>query len=163
MLRIGECGPNNEGLHREFPRILGSRQKKGLHLKICTNFHEFWDKKKGLQLKNCANFHKVWGKDQKKKVFISKYARISTNSGMKLQKKRVFIAKSARKQFLLTKSGVTTSILGVSGLKLHSSGTEPVTFFGAQFSFGGAQAVIWGFGPGMPPPPGAGSDWQLQL
>ena len=39
---------------------------------------------------------------------------------------------------------MTTSILGVSGLEVHSSGTKPDTFFGAksslgrdQFSFGG--------------------------
>ena len=34
------------------------------------------------------------------------------------------------------------SILGVSGLELHSSSTESVNFFGAQFLL--AQAVIWG-------------------
>ena len=44
-----------------------------------------------------------------------------------------------------------TSILGVSGLEMHSSGTEPVTFFGVQSSLGEhnsrlgrAQAMIWG-------------------
>ena len=48
------------------------------------------------------------------------------------------------------KSGVITSTLGVSGLELHFSGTEPATFFGAQSSLGGtvlvwgAQAMIWG-------------------
>ena len=49
---------------------------------------------------------------------------------------------------------MTTSSLGVSGLELHASGTESVTFFGAQsslggaqFSFGGAQAVYWGTRP----------------
>ena len=43
------------------------------------------------------------------------------------------------------------SILGVSGLEMYSSGFEPVTTFGAQswlggaqISFGGVQAVIWG-------------------
>ena len=46
-----------------------------------------------------------------------------------------------------------TSILGVSGLELHFSGTEPVTFFGGQSLLGGtvlvwgAQAVIWGARP----------------
>ena len=92
----------------------------------------------------------------KKKLFISKYARIFTNSGVKPQKKRIFITKSAKKQCLLTNSGVITSILGVSGLELHFSVTEPVTFFWAQSSLGGhsfvwgAQAVIWGgYGPGM--------------
>ena len=39
------------------------------------------------------------------------------------------------------------SILEVPGLELHSSGTEPVTFFGAKFSFGGVQAVIRGARP----------------
>ena len=71
---------------------------------------------------------RVW---TKKKVFISKYARIFTNSGVKTKnsfssqkmrvfsripgettKKRVIIAKSVKKQFLLTNSGVITSILG---------------------------------------------------
>ena len=46
------------------------------------------------------------------------------------------------------------------GLDLQSSSSQPVNFFGeqsslgggAQFSFGGAQPVIWGgHGPGMPP------------
>ena len=86
----------------------------------------------------------------RKKVFISKYARIFTNSGVKPQKKRVFIAKSAKKQFMLTNSGVITSILGASGLELHFSGTEHVTFFGAQSSLGGhssclgVTSMIWG-------------------
>ena len=72
------------------------------------------------------------------------------NSGVKLQNIRIFIAKSAKKQFLLTNFGVIPSISGVSGLELHFSGTEPVTFFGAQtslgaqFLFGEVQAVIWG-------------------
>ena len=49
-------------------------------------------------------------------------------------------------------SGVITSILGVSGLELHSSSTEPVNFFRAKFSFGGVQAdILGGHGPEMPP------------
>ena len=66
------------------------------------------------------------------------------NSVMKPQNKRVFIAKSAKKQFLPTNSGVIASILGVSGLKQHSSSTEPVTFFGAQTSLGGHNSCLWG-------------------
>ena len=65
------------------------------------------------------------------------------------QKKKVFTAESAKNRFLLTNFGVMTSILGVSGLELHSSGTKSVTFFGAQSllwghnpRFGGAKAVI---------------------
>ena len=30
------------------------------------------------------------------------------------------------------------------GIDLHSSSPEPINFFGAQSSLGGAQAVIWG-------------------
>ena len=55
--------------------------------------------------------------------------------------------------------GVMISILEVPGLELHSSGTEPVTFFGAQsslewgaqFSFGGHKQWLGGHGHGMPP------------
>ena len=74
----------------------------------------------------------------------------------------VFTTKSAKKTILAHEFWVITSILRVWGLKLHSSGTKPVTFFGAQSSFGGrnsrlgAQAVIWGalpwnafLGPGV--------------
>ena len=71
------------------------------------------------------------------------------NSGVKPPKQTVFITKSMKKSFLLTNSGVTSSILRVSGLELHSSSTEPVNFFGAQSLFGGgAQPVILG---GMAP------------
>ena len=64
------------------------------------------------------------------------------NSGVKLQNVRIFIAKSAKKQFLLTNFGVIPSILGVSGLELHFSGTKPVTFFGTQTSLGGT-IFVW--------------------
>ena len=89
-------------------------------------------------------------KKRKKKVFVPKYTQIFMNSGVNPQKQTVFIAKSTKKHFLFTNSEVITSILGVSGLELHSSSTEPVNFFGAQssiggaqFSLGGVQAVIW--------------------
>ena len=126
---------------------------------------------------------KFWGKDQKKKkIFISQNVQISTNSKVKIEKKGLHLKKCAnfhefcgetkkirsllqnlqKRHFLLTNSGVITSILGVSGLKLHSSGNELVTFFGAQsslwgaqFSFGGVQAVIWG-GTATKCPRGAG-------
>ena len=78
---------------------------------------------------------------------------------MKPQKKRVFKAKSTKKkQFLLTKSWITASILGVSCLELHFNGTEPVNFFGAksllgreQFSFGGTSGNLGGTGSECPP------------
>ena len=81
---------------------------------------------KGLQLKKYTNFHDFWGGTTKKMVFIPK---------------------SAKKQFLLKTSGVTTSILKVPGLELYSSGTEPVTFFGAQSSLGDAQFSFGGTAP----------------
>ena len=75
------------------------------------------------------------------------------NSLVQPHKQTIFIAKSTKKQFLLTNSGLINSILGVSGLELHSSRTEPVNFFEAQsslreaqFSFWDAQAVILGRG-----------------
>ena len=82
---------------------------------------------------------------------MSKYVQIFTNSGVKAEKKRVFIAKSAKKQFLLTNSGVITSTLGVSGLELHSSGTGPVTFFGTLSSLRGHNSRLGGHVPGMLP------------
>ena len=73
-------------------------------------------------------------------------------------KKRCFITKSAKKQFLLTNSEMITSILRVSGIELHSSGTDPVTFFGAQSSLvghnsrlGGTSSDLGEHSPGMPP------------
>ena len=65
-----------------------------------------------------------------------------------------------KKQFLLANSGVITTILGVSGLELHSSCTKPVNFFGALSSLGGGGTIfVWrgtssdlgAHGPGMPP------------
>ena len=109
--------------------------------------------------KNCF---RIKSEDQKPKILIANFgvkaknkghhhARNFTDAAVKTKKKKVFIAKSAKKQFLLSNFGVMTNISGVLGLKLLSSGTEPVTFFGeqsslegAQFSFEGAQAVIWG-------------------
>ena len=70
----------------------------------------------------------------------------------------MFIATSTKRQFLLTNSGVRTSILGVSGLEFHSSSTEPVNFFGAQSSLGGHNSRLegtnsdfGGHGPGLLP------------
>ena len=125
---------------REFPRILGWRPKKKVFVsktaRISTNSRAKTDKKKKKKrhhLKKWANFYEFWGE--------------STKKGSLLQNLPI-------KQFLLTNSGVITSVLGVSGLELHSSGTEPkITFHGAQSSFGrrrhnsrlgGVQAVIWG-------------------
>ena len=70
------------------------------------------------------------------------------NSGVEPQKKGSLLQNlQKKKQFLLPNSGVTTSILKVSGLELHSSGTEPVTFFGAQSSLGGHDSLLGGHSP----------------
>ena len=130
---------------------------------------------------NFHKFHEFWVEDQKKKVFIVKYAQNSTNSansrvktkkrkkslhckmcakfhkfhelwGEDQNQKKVFIAKSAKKQILLTDSGVMTSILGADArLELHSYSAEPVTFFKAQFSFGGTSSDLAGTATKCPP------------
>ena len=91
------------------------------------------------------------------------------NFGVKPQKQTVIIAKSTKKQFLLTNFGVLPSILGVSGLELHTISTEPVNFFGAQSSLGGStilvwegQAVIRGERPRNAHPRGAGFVWRVR-
>ena len=115
----------------------------------------------GLHFKKCAISTKPEVKT-KKKVFIPQNARITINSEVKPQNQTVFIAKCTKKQFLLTNSGMMPSILGVSSLELHSSSSESVNFFGAQFLLGGAQfsfegeqTVIWG-GAAPECPRGAG-------
>ena len=57
-----------------------------------------------------------------------------------------------KKRFLPTNSGVKTSILGVTGPEMHSSGTEIVTSCGAQSSLRGASSDLGGHGPETPPP-----------
>ena len=117
-------------------RIRGVDQKK-VSSRYMRGFSRIlgWRQKKALHLKKCANFYEFRGETTKK--------------GSLLQNPQ-------KKQFLLTNSGVITSNLGVSGLELHFSGTEP--FYGAQSSLGGTvlvwgvQAVIWeGTAPACPP------------
>ena len=99
-----------------------------------VDFYQFWgeDKKKSCYLKKCANFHEFRGEITKEK-------------GSLLQNLQ-------KNSFCLRMLGVITSILGVSGLKLHFSGTEPVSFFGGTILAWGAQAVIWGgTAPECPP------------
>ena len=128
-------------------------KNKGLHFKTCKI--ALISTNSGFHLKNRANFHKFWGEDQKKKVFFPKYTRSYMNSGKTIS----VYSKTTKKQFLLTDSRAITTILGVSSLNLPSCCTEPVNFFRAesslgveQFSFGGAQAVIWGgTAPKCPP------------
>ena len=126
----------------------GHKQIGAGHKKFTASNSREWTKKQRSLSRISTNSGVKAKKKQKKNVFISKNTQISTISGVKPQKKRTFNAKSAKKQFLLTNSWMATSILGVSGLDLHSSGTKPLfvakSSLGVeQFSFGGAQAVIW--------------------
>ena len=110
--------------------------------------------------------------DQKKKkvfvpkfplilVVVSKLLRISTNSEVRTKKKRSSSqnlneirykpTKITKKQFLLTNFRAINTNLGVLGLDLHSSSPEPVNFYRAQSSIGGAQFSFRGHGAGMPP------------
>ena len=120
------------GGHKNFnaPNSRLWTKKQSFSSRISTNFGVKTKKInisiKGLQLKKYTNFHDFWGGTTKKMVFIPK---------------------SAKKQFLLKNSGMTTSILRVPGLELYSIGTEPVTFFGAQSSLGGAQFSFGGTAP----------------
>ena len=105
-----------------------------------------WTKKQRPLLQIFTNFgvktKEKKKKERKRKVFISKNTQISTISKVKPQQKGVFNAKSGKKQFLLTNSWMTTSILGVSAFELHSSGTVPDTFFGAQSSLWGHNSCL---------------------
>ena len=69
--------------------------------------------------------------------------RIFMNSGLKPQKQTVFIAKSTKRQLLLMNSGMTTNILGVSGLELQSSSTKSVNSLGHNPRLGGT-ILVWG-------------------
>ena len=94
-------------------------KKKALHLKKCANFYKFRSETtriKDLYYKICKKtvlVHEFWGDNQylgslrpkslisnprvwtKKKVFISKYARIFTNSRVKTKKKALHLKKCA--------------------------------------------------------------------
>ena len=80
------------------------------------------------------------------------------NFWVKPEKQAIFIAKFTKKQFLLTNSGVITSILGVSGLESLSCSTEPVISLGHNSrlggghnsSLGGTSSDLGGHGHGMP-------------
>ena len=111
------------------------------------HFYKFW-----FSFPKSCNFPRNSEVKTKKKKKKEK-----TNKGLRPQIYGKFpeirgeSTKITKKHFLVTNSKATTSILGVSGLDLHSSSPEPVNFFGhnprlggAQFSFGEAQAVIWG-------------------
>ena len=94
-------------------------------------------------LKILAIFHEFLSEDQTKK---------KRSSSQNFYEIRCESTKITKKRFLLANSRAVNTNLGVLGLDLHSSIPEPVNFFGAQsylaqFSFKGAQAVIWGARP----------------
>ena len=115
------------------------------------------NKKKGLQFKN---FHKFWSSSQKFCDF-SRILKCRTKKKRSSSQKFYEIRCESTK---IMKIRAVNTNLGVLGLDLLSNSPEPVNFFGAQsslrgaqFSFGGAQAVIWGgTAPECPPPRGAG-------
>ena len=117
-------------------KVKTKKIKKGLRPKIFTN--------SGCRLKILAIFHEIWSEDQKKR-----------SSSQNLNEIRREFTKITKTQFLLTNSRGINTNWGILGLDLHSSNLEPVNFFGAQSSLGGAQAVIWGARPrnAHPPPP----------
>ena len=145
------------GEYREKPSLRSASHARhqdsvtegGINKKFNNSNPRMWTKKK-VFISKYARIFTISGVNTKK-LFISKNARIFTNFGGKPQKKGLY-NKICKKQFLLTNSGVITSILGVSGLELHFSRTEPVTFFWVNSRLGGtiltwwAQAVIWGGG-----------------
>ena len=64
-----------------------------------------------------------------------------------LQKKRSSPQKFCKIRCKFTKITIMRVPNTNFGLDLHSSSPDPVNFFGAQSSLGGAQAVIWGARP----------------
>ena len=118
--------------------------------------------------KNEQNSAKSEVKTNKKDLHPEIYANFDEFVGATTQTNNLYCTIYKKKQFLFTNSGLINSILGVSGLELHSSRTEPVNFFEeqsslreAQFSFWDAQAVIWGGGHGLGiPPRGARPRWR---
>ena len=118
------------------------KQILGEHKKFNAPNSRVWTKKQSFSARISTN---SWIKTERKGSSSQKNARISTISGVEPQKNG-YLLQNLRKQFLLTNSGVLTSILRVSCFELHSSGIEPLTFFGgqsllgrAQFSFGRAR------------------------
>ena len=80
----------------------------GGHKKFNISNPRVWTKNKRSSSRNMRRFSRILGWRQKKKLFISKNARIFTNFGVKPQKKRSLLQNLQKKQFLLTNFGVIT-------------------------------------------------------
>ena len=139
--------------------LRGHKQILGEYKKFTASNSRDWTKKQRSLLRIFTNSGVNTKKERKKRSSFKKILEIYDFWG-EITKKRIFIAKSAKKQFSLNNSWMTTSILGASGLELHSNCTEPVTFFRTQSSLGGGVHNFrlvghkwWfeGHGPEMPP------------
>ena len=106
-------------------------KKKVFSTKISTN--------SSCCLKILATSHEFLSEDQKNRSLSETFYEIRCES-----------TKITKKQFLLANSRAVNTNLGVLGLDLLSSSSEPANFLGTQSSLGGhnfclgAQAVIWG-------------------
>ena len=114
-------------------KVKTENKKTGFEYKY---FHKFW-----LLPQNSYEFHE----------FLSKYQKEKRSSSQKLYEIWCESTKITKRHFLLANSRAVNTNLEVLGLDLHSTSPEPINFFGAQtslggaqFSFEGAQAVIWG-------------------
>ena len=92
--------------------------------------------------------HKIRGEKHNKKRFSARNLRLRLG---------VHSCMLSWKDTLLTLGEGTSSILGVTGPKMYSSGTGPLFFFwgkilawGAHFSLGGTSSDLGGYGPKMP-------------
>ena len=114
-----------KSVQREYPLILRWRPKK----KVFISKNARFSTNSGFYLKNCANFHEFCGEDQNKVKFYEFWSES---------------IKTTKKQFLLTNSRAIISILEVSGLDLHFSTIESVSFFGTQSLLGGYNSCLGG-------------------
>ena len=109
---------------------------------LCTKI--FGGHKNFLQIRECR---------LKKRGFIAKYARVSTNSGVKTKKKKVFIVKSAKNSSCSEILGDDQNFGGLSTPMAPSL----LLSLGHNPRLGGTNLVWWqkqSFGvdgPGMPP------------
>ena len=143
LLNIGEVQAGRQdsvtGGHKQF--LLGHKKFNAPNLIV-------WTKKQRFSLRIFTNS----GVKTKKMVFISKNVRIFTIFGVEPQKKGSLLQNLQKKQFLLKNSGVTTSILRVSGFDLHYSGIERVTSFRVNPRFRGHNSCLGGHSLLMPSP-----------
>ena len=114
------------------------------------------DQKKGLHFEVCADFPKVWG-EHKKKLLISKNARIFTNSGVKPQKNGSSL-QNLQKTVLALDFWGDNQYLGSlrprTAFQWHRAryfllGT--ILAWGAQFLFGGTNRDLGGTALECPP------------